>query len=130
MKLLFSSSTTSPMWKRCSASIFRLKCARAVRDGLRRLGTQAMRAYRRPRRGTLILDLRHQYAWNDRPRIAAARQGNAARPADHHDHRLWRPATLRRAKEAGADGVFGKPIDFVALKAEIDQRLIARGLPA
>jgi CheY-like chemotaxis protein len=39
-------------------------------------------------------------------------------------------ATLRRAKEAGADGVFGKPIDFTALKAEIDQRLIARGLPA
>jgi CheY-like chemotaxis protein len=39
-------------------------------------------------------------------------------------------STLRRAKEAGADGVFGKPIDFSALKAEIDQRLIARGLPA
>jgi CheY-like chemotaxis protein len=39
-------------------------------------------------------------------------------------------ATLRRAKEAGADDVFGKPIDFTALKAEIDQRLTARGLPA
>ena len=39
-------------------------------------------------------------------------------------------ATLRHAKEAGADGVFGKPIDFAALKAEIDQRLAARGLPA
>jgi len=38
--------------------------------------------------------------------------------------------TLRRAKEAGADDVFGKPIDFFALKAEIDQRLIERGLPA
>jgi len=38
--------------------------------------------------------------------------------------------TLRRAKEAGADDVFGKPIDFAALKAEIDQRLVARGLPA
>ena len=39
-------------------------------------------------------------------------------------------ATLRRAKEGGADGVFGKPIDFAAVKAEIEQRLIARGLPA
>jgi CheY-like chemotaxis protein len=39
-------------------------------------------------------------------------------------------ATLRRAKEAGADDVFGKPIEFTALKAEIDQRLTARGLPA
>ena len=39
-------------------------------------------------------------------------------------------ATLRHAKEAGADGVFGKPIDFAVLKAEIDQRLTARGLPA
>ena len=38
--------------------------------------------------------------------------------------------TLRRAREAGAEGVFGKPIDFSALKAEIDQRLIERGLPA
>jgi CheY-like chemotaxis protein len=38
--------------------------------------------------------------------------------------------TLRHAKEAGADGVFGKPIDFAALKVEIDQRLAARGLPA
>jgi CheY-like chemotaxis protein len=39
-------------------------------------------------------------------------------------------ATLRRAKEAGAEGVFGKPTDFAALKAEIDQCLAARGLPA
>jgi CheY-like chemotaxis protein len=39
-------------------------------------------------------------------------------------------ATLRHAKEAGAEGVFGKPIDFAALKMEIDQRLAARGLPA
>jgi CheY-like chemotaxis protein len=39
-------------------------------------------------------------------------------------------AMLRLAREGGADGVFGKPIDFIALKAEIDQRLDARGLPA
>ena len=39
-------------------------------------------------------------------------------------------ATLRQAKELGADGVYGKPINFAALKAEIDQRLAARGLPA
>ena len=39
-------------------------------------------------------------------------------------------ATLRRAKEAGADGVYGKPIDFAALKVEIDQRVAARGLSA
>ena len=39
-------------------------------------------------------------------------------------------ATVRVAKEGGADGVFGKPIDFAALKAEIGQRLDARGLPA
>jgi AmiR/NasT family two-component response regulator len=39
-------------------------------------------------------------------------------------------ATLRRAKQSGAHGVFGRLIDFVALKAEIDQRLMARGLPA
>jgi len=38
-------------------------------------------------------------------------------------------ATLRTAREAGADGVFGKPIDFPALKAEIDLRLSAHGLP-
>jgi CheY-like chemotaxis protein len=38
--------------------------------------------------------------------------------------------TLRRAREGGADGVFGKPIDFAALKADIDQRLSARGVPA
>src|ERR1700735_245120 len=39
-------------------------------------------------------------------------------------------ATLRRATEAGADGVFGKPIDFAALKGEIEQRLAAHGMPA
>ena len=39
-------------------------------------------------------------------------------------------ATLRLAKEAGVDDVYDKPIDFTALKAEIDQRLAARGLPA
>jgi CheY-like chemotaxis protein len=39
-------------------------------------------------------------------------------------------STLRRATEAGADGVFGKPIDFIALKGEIDQRLAAHGMPA
>jgi CheY-like chemotaxis protein len=39
-------------------------------------------------------------------------------------------ATVRRAKEAGAHDVYDKPIDFAALKVEIDQRLAARGLPA
>ena len=39
-------------------------------------------------------------------------------------------ATIRRAKEAGAHGIYDKPIDFAALKVEIDQRLTARGLPA
>jgi DNA-binding NtrC family response regulator len=39
-------------------------------------------------------------------------------------------ATLRRAKEAGAHDVYDKPIDFAALKVEIDQRLAARGLLA
>jgi CheY-like chemotaxis protein len=38
--------------------------------------------------------------------------------------------TLRRAKESGAHGIYDKPIDFAALKVEIDQRLAARGLPA
>ena len=31
---------------------------------------------------------------------------------------------------AAADGVFGKPIDFPALKAEIDQCLLSHGLPS
>jgi hypothetical protein len=62
------------------------------------------------------------------PSAAAAREGNAARPADQTAY--GDAATLRRAKEAGADDVYGKPIDFSALKVEIDQRLIARGLPA
>jgi CheY-like chemotaxis protein len=35
------------------------------------------------------------------------------------------PATIRRARDAGADGVFGKPIDFPALKDAIDARLTA-----
>jgi CheY-like chemotaxis protein len=39
-------------------------------------------------------------------------------------------ATLRRAKEAGACDVYDKPIDFAALKMEIDERLAARGVPA
>jgi CheY-like chemotaxis protein len=34
-------------------------------------------------------------------------------------------ATIQRAKDAGADGVFGKPIDFPALKGAIDARLTA-----
>lgn len=38
--------------------------------------------------------------------------------------------TLRLAREAGADAVFGKPIDFDALKAAIDQRFAARGIGA
>ena len=32
-------------------------------------------------------------------------------------------ATLRRAKEAGADDVYDKPIDFALLREEIDSRL-------
>ena len=36
--------------------------------------------------------------------------------------------TLRRAKDADAVGLFGKPIDFPVLKMQIDQRLAARGL--
>ena len=38
--------------------------------------------------------------------------------------------TIGAATAAGADGVFGKPIDFAALKMEIDDRLQARGVPA
>ncbi|HYF06372.1 MAG TPA: response regulator [Acetobacteraceae bacterium] len=33
------------------------------------------------------------------------------------------PDTLRRALEGGADGLIHKPIDFAALRAEVDQRL-------
>ena len=33
------------------------------------------------------------------------------------------PETKRRAIESGADGLLTKPIDFVALRAEIDRRL-------
>ena len=35
--------------------------------------------------------------------------------------------TKRRALEAGAQGVFTKPIDFAALKAEIDERIEEHG---
>jgi CheY-like chemotaxis protein len=35
--------------------------------------------------------------------------------------------TKRRALEAGAQGLFTKPIDFVALKAEIDERIEEHG---
>jgi CheY-like chemotaxis protein len=35
--------------------------------------------------------------------------------------------TKRRALEAGAQGFFTKPIDFAALKAEIDQRIEEHG---
>jgi CheY-like chemotaxis protein len=37
------------------------------------------------------------------------------------------PTTVRLAKAAGADAVYAKPVDFDALKAEIDRRLAARG---
>ena len=33
------------------------------------------------------------------------------------------PTTIRLAKEAGADAVYAKPIDFDALRVEIDRRL-------
>jgi hypothetical protein len=39
-------------------------------------------------------------------------------------------ATGPCAKEAAAHGIYDKPIDFTALKAEIDQRLAARGVAA
>lgn len=38
--------------------------------------------------------------------------------------------TLRLARDGGAEGVYPKPIDFAALKAEIDQRLAAHGTNA
>ncbi|MCX7381094.1 MAG: response regulator [Alphaproteobacteria bacterium] len=37
------------------------------------------------------------------------------------------PATVRRAKEAGAHAVYAKPIDFVALRAKIDRRQETHG---
>jgi CheY-like chemotaxis protein len=37
------------------------------------------------------------------------------------------PTTVRLAKEAGADAVYAKPIDFDPLRAEIDRCLAARG---
>jgi DNA-binding NtrC family response regulator len=38
--------------------------------------------------------------------------------------------TRRRAAECGADGLMPKPIDFAALRAEIDRRLAERGAAA
>ena len=38
--------------------------------------------------------------------------------------------TRRKAAEGGADGLISKPIDFAVLRADIDQRLNARGAPA
>jgi CheY-like chemotaxis protein len=38
--------------------------------------------------------------------------------------------TKRRALEAGAQGLLTKPIDFTALKSEIDTRVAERGLQA
>ncbi len=38
--------------------------------------------------------------------------------------------TRRLAREGGAQDVYAKPIDFGALRAEIDQRLGGQGLPA
>jgi CheY-like chemotaxis protein len=35
--------------------------------------------------------------------------------------------TRRKATEGGADGLMSKPIDFAALRAEIDRRLSERG---
>ena len=40
------------------------------------------------------------------------------------------PETRRLAQAGGAEDVYAKPIDFTALKAEIDRRIIARGAPA
>jgi CheY-like chemotaxis protein len=37
---------------------------------------------------------------------------------------------MRRALEAGAQGLLTKPIDFAALKSEIDTRVAERGLEA
>jgi CheY-like chemotaxis protein len=38
--------------------------------------------------------------------------------------------TRRKAQEGGADGLMSKPIDFAALRADIDRRLNERGIPA
>jgi CheY-like chemotaxis protein len=40
------------------------------------------------------------------------------------------PETRRLAREGGAEDVYAKPIDFAALKAEIDRRIAARGVSA
>src|SRR5262249_41660610 len=37
------------------------------------------------------------------------------------------PDTKRRALQAGAEGLLTKPIDFAALRAEIDERIQERG---
>ena len=50
------------------------------------------------------------------PKAKAAATG---RPS-HHDHRLWRRETKRKALEGGAEALLTKPIDFVALRSEID----------
>jgi CheY-like chemotaxis protein len=38
--------------------------------------------------------------------------------------------TLRLARAGGAEGIYPKPIDFAALKAEIEQRVAAHGAAA
>ena len=45
------------------------------------------------------------------------------RRPDHHDHRLWRRETKRKALENGAEALFSKPIDFATLRSEIDMRV-------
>ena len=40
------------------------------------------------------------------------------------------PETQRLAREGGAEDVYAKPIDFAALKAEIDRRIEARRVSA
>ena len=37
------------------------------------------------------------------------------------------PDTRRKAMEGGADGLLTKPIDFVALRSEIDNRVAGAG---
>jgi CheY-like chemotaxis protein len=123
---------TNPTWKRCSVSSSAAKCAlgRFTMD-FASSGTQAIERIRDAKEGSLILLcsdinmpgmtglelLPHVKAMvPDLPIVMITAYGDGA--------------TLRRAKDAGAEGVFGKPIDFAALKAEIDQRLAARGLPA
>jgi len=49
-------------------------------------------------------------------------QSNAAERAGDHDHRLWRRGYPASALERGAETLLTKPIDFAALRAEIDTR--------